>query len=386
MPKQYGRPPASWMSVWLHWRAGQIKDPVTRLGYLRRYAPLSPMRWVLTPARAAILTAVVTVAVVLYWPAITSASKPAAAPRDLRGQARKMKSAPSASVKQQIWIVEQKNGYEIYSNGLRIEAAGAATHTPRRYIPLPRHKPETWRQEPDPNTARRTAPAGIVYHTTESELFPFQPSSNRAIQFAGTKLLEYVRNRKSYHYLIDRFGRVHRVVEEDRVANHAGWSVWADRDWVYVNLNDSFLGVAFEAQTQPQSGEDAVNPAQIHAGRILTDMLRARYDIPAENCTTHGQVSVNPDNMKIGNHTDLGAGFPYAAFGLPDNYRIPPPSMLLFGFAYDSVYWDRIEPELRLSLQAGEKQLQNQALRRPELQRRFRDYIAIWRKQQDNGI
>ena len=131
---------------------------------------------------------------------------------------------------------------------------------------------------------------------------------------------------------------------------------------------------------------EGLNAAQIHAGRILTEMLRARYDIPAENCTTHGQVSVNPDNMKIGNHTDLGAGFPYAAFGLPDNYRIPPPSMLHFGFAYDSVYWDHIEPQLRLSLQAGDKQLQHQALRRSDLHRRYKEYIAIWRKQQEHGI
>ncbi|MBS1828201.1 MAG: N-acetylmuramoyl-L-alanine amidase [Acidobacteria bacterium] len=383
---QQGRPPASWMSVWLHWRAAQIKDPVARLSYLRRYASFAPKAFEVTPARAAIVTAAVTLCAVLYWPSITSASKPTPPSLSRSQAATKSLSASAPPVRQGIWLVEQKNGHEIYSNGLRIEAAGAATHTPRRYLPLPRHKPDTWTSEPGANAPFRTAPIGIVYHTTESELFPFQASSNRILQYAGAKLLEYVRNRKSYHYLIDRFGRVHRVVEEDRVANHAGWSVWADRDWVYVNLNESFLGISFEAQTQPQDGAEGLNAAQIHAGRILTEMLRARYDIPAENCTTHGQVSVNPDNFKIGNHTDLGAGFPYAAFGLPDNYRIPPPSMLHFGFAYDSVYWDRIEPQLRLSLQAGEKQLHQQALRRSDMQRRYREYIAIWRKQQEHGI
>ncbi|MBL8175303.1 MAG: N-acetylmuramoyl-L-alanine amidase [Bryobacterales bacterium] len=385
MAKQHERPPSSWMSVWLHWRASQIKDPVARLGYLRKRAFLAPRQIALTPARAAVATAVVTLSAVLYWPSITSASKPGAS-RDLNGRLRQAQTAPLIASKEKIWLVEQKAGYEIYSNGLRIESAGASTHTPRRFAPLPRNKPETWTQAPNANSARRTAPAGIVYHTTESELFPFQPSANRLIRYAGEKLLEYVRNRKSYHYLIDRFGRVHRVVEEDRIANHAGWSVWADRDWVYVNLNDSFLGVAFEAQTLPEGGDAAINNAQIHAGRILTEMLRARYDIAAENCTTHGQVSVNPDNMKIGNHTDLGAGFPYSAFGLPDNYRLPLPSMMLFGFSYDSVYWDRIEPTLRLSLQAGDKQLQHQSARRHQLQRRYKEYVAIWRKHQDNGI
>lgn len=386
MAKLQSRPPASWISVWLHWRACQIKDPVVRLAYLRHHAFLTPRRVVITPAWAALATAALTLSVVLYWPSITSASKPAAPPRDLQGQPRTAKSTPARLGSQTIWLVEQNGGHEIYSNGLRIEAAGAATHSPRRYVPLARNNPESWGQEPAAHALRRTAPAGIVYHTTESELFPFQPSSNRAIQHAGGKLLEYVRNRKSYHYLIDRFGRVHRVVEEDRVANHAGWSVWADRDWVYVNLNDSFLGVAFEAQTRPEQGEGSVNAAQVHAGRILTEMLRARYNIPAENCTTHGQVSVNPDNMKIGNHTDLAAGFPYLEFGLPDNYRIPPPSMMLFGFTYDSVYWDRIEPRLRETLRAGEAQLHKSTQPKNQMQRRYRDYLGVWRKQQENNI
>ena len=52
--------------------------------------------------------------------------------------------------------------------------------------------------------------------------------------------------------MIDRFGRVFRIVRESDSANHAGNSVWADQHWVYVNLNESFFGVAFEAQTQAE--------------------------------------------------------------------------------------------------------------------------------------
>ena len=58
----------------------------------------------------------------------------------------------------------------------------------------------------------------------------------------GESLLEYVRRKHAYHYLIDRFGRVYRVVAESDTANHAGYSVWADDEWFYVNLNESFLG------------------------------------------------------------------------------------------------------------------------------------------------
>ena len=37
----------------------------------------------------------------------------------------------------------------------------------------------------------------------------------------GESLLEYVRRGRAYHYLIDRFGRVYRVVAESDAANHA---------------------------------------------------------------------------------------------------------------------------------------------------------------------
>ena len=112
--------------------------------------------------------------------------------------------------------------------------------------------------------------------------------------------MEYVSRRRSYHFVIDRFGRVFRIVQESDLANHAGHSVWADQKWIYVNLNESFFGVAFEAQTRHADEPSPLNPAQVHAGRILTDMLRAIYGIPPENCVTHAQVSVNPGNRHAG--------------------------------------------------------------------------------------
>jgi hypothetical protein len=104
---------------------------------------------------------------------------------------------------------------------------------------------------------------------------------------------------------------------------------------VYVNLNTSFLAVAFEAQT---GATEEVTAAQIAAARMLTEMLRSRYSIAAENCVTHAQVSVNPDNMRIGSHTDWASAFPFAALGLPDNYRAPLASLYAFGFEYDELF------------------------------------------------
>ena len=42
-----------------------------------------------------------------------------------------------------------------------------------------------------------------------------------------------------------------------------------------------------------------MNSAQVYAGRVLTEMLRARYGIPVSNCVAHAQVSVNPANPGV---------------------------------------------------------------------------------------
>jgi hypothetical protein len=65
---------------------------------------------------------------------------------------------------------------------------------------------------------------------------------------------------------------------------------------------------------------------------MLTEMLRSRYHIPAANCVTHAQVSVNPANMQVGYHTDWASGFPFEQVGLPDNYAQALPAVWAFGF------------------------------------------------------
>ena len=72
-------------------------------------------------------------------------------------------------------------------------------------------------------------PIGIVYHTSESDLWPLEESFNEKLRDSSQDLLRYLRRNQVYHYLVDRFGRVYRVVEEKDKANHAGMSVWAER-------------------------------------------------------------------------------------------------------------------------------------------------------------
>jgi hypothetical protein len=171
------------------------------------------------------------------------------------------------------------------------------------------------------------------------------------------------------------------VVESDE-AFHAGHSVWADSKSSYVDLNQSFLGVAFEARMQ--ADQAIITEAQLRAARALTEMLRAKYNLPAENCVVHAQVSVNPSNRRIGWHTDWGTGFPFRELGLPDNYQIPNPSLYLFGFEYDPAYTDATGPDVWQGLTAAEDRVREAAAERgvtpaeyrKVLQQRFRDALS----------
>jgi hypothetical protein len=267
---------------------------------------------------------------------------------------RRMLPAPPAPGSNilNVWLVEKTNEFEVYSNGLRVETRLSVANEPRWYSLIARGREAQL-------GPRRSQPAGIVFHTTESDQAPFEPNQNHALQRIGKDLLLYVRNKRAYHFLIDRFGRVHRIVNESDTANHAGFSVWADSRWLYLNLNASFLGVAFEGHTEP--GQAPVNRAQIQAAKVLTEMLRCKYNVPAENCVTHAQVSVNPDNMRIGWHTDWGNNFPFEDLGLPNNYEQPSPPLAVFGFGYDETYMQATGPALWKGLALGEEQVREAA-------------------------
>jgi len=274
----------------------------------------------------------------------------------------------------EIWQVERTDAFETYTNGLRIDNRFSIGNRPRSYLAFPATRPDDLRGD------RRSVPAGIVFHTTESRQAPFEAGENSALKRIGESLLEYVRRKRAYNFLIDRFGRVYRVVRESDAANHAGNSIWSDPDWLYLNLNQSFLAVSFETQTLPGQEEAAVNPAQVRSAAMLTDMLRKRYGIPAGNCVTHAQVSVNPSNLLIGYHIDWASSFPFDQLGLPDNYGLPLPAVSLFGFEYDSNYARRAGTRLYQEAQLAEQVLHDRAAAvnmqvpayRKALQKRYR--------------
>ena len=354
----------------IEWRARRIQDPVERLRYLRRANAVSgPVphgsrahRW-----RAAALVAVVVLI------AVRTASD-ANGHRLASPTASQRMSAPLRPA--EVWLVESNKEYEVFSNGLRIENGLAVSNHPRSFVAFDRRDPELsaglWANDP----------VGIVYHTTESHSSPFEPAQNQALKRQGRALLEYVRDKRAYNFVIDRFGRVHRIVVETDTAFHAGKSVWADAKWVYINLNASFLGISFEGETEDL--KENLTPAQIHAGRILTEMLRTRYHIAAENCVTHAQVSVNPDNMRIGYHTDWAGNFPFHEMGLPDNYALPIPALFLFGYGYDPTFVESTGARLWKGLLLAEERLVEDATvdgrtvaeYKKLLQKRYREKLA----------
>lgn len=339
---------SQWYYRWVEGRAARIADPVERLKYLRRVMPLAysadtrPRIPVWLPVVSALVVAMI---------AIPSNDAPARLlHREIQLPARQAKVVAQG----QVWLVEARDHYEVYSNGLRIETEATV-----------RNEPRVSRRLPDPDldvAAGVERPAGIVFHTTESHIAAFESSNNIRLQRVGQWLRSYVAQNRSYHYLIDRFGRAHRIVRESDAAYHAGVSMWGHGRAVWANLNHCFLGIAFESQTAAGDRmSESVTPAQVHTAGALTAMLRSKYEIDPANCVTHAQVSLNPLNMRIGLHTDWGANFPFGEVGLPDNYEQPLTAIYRFGFVADDVYLAATGPRLRRGVNSAESALREQA-------------------------
>ncbi|HEX8473338.1 MAG TPA: peptidoglycan recognition family protein [Pyrinomonadaceae bacterium] len=256
---------------------------------------------------------------------------------------------------EKVWLVEQKDNYERYSNGGRILTNYETTNHLRGYTVFNRERVVS-------GDAIRREPIGIVYHTSESHLMAFTPDNNDSIETHSRGLLEYVQKNQSYHYVIDRFGQIYRIVRDEHAANHAGNSVWANGQDIYVGLNESFIGVSFETNSQAGSLHEQLTEAQILSGRLLTQILRSRYQIEDANCVTHGLVSVNPQNMLIAFHHDWARNFPFEAMGISDKYKVAPASVSEFGFTYD----DETVNKLGGTLWAGVKTAEEEFKRRVE--------------------
>ena len=250
-----------------------------------------------------------------------------------RGEAVAAIASGAGLTLDKVWLAEQGDGYEFYSNGARVLTEFETKGSGRSF-----YRFELGALEDQPKQDEILSnPVGIVYHVSESDLLPFADKYNSSLKNVSRELLEYARAHKLYNYVIDRFGRTYRIVRDEFAASHAGNSVWSDGRSVYVNLSASFVGICFEGRGAAM-GAEGINEAQIYAARVLTAVLRSRYGIDDANCVTHGLVSVNPSNRLMGYHTDWVSEFPFEALGLSDKYQSELVAISRLGFGYDHAY------------------------------------------------
>ena len=276
----------------------------------------------------------------------------------------------------EVWLVTQEGDEELWSNGLRVVTTFETKGEPRQFFAFPK--------DGAPPVPLGPNPVGIVYHASESDMAPFGAAFNRDILSTTRDLAGWLSRRRIYNYIIDRFGQVYRIVSDDTVAIHAGISIWGDEKRYYLNLNESFIGIAFESQWS-SAGVDAITTAQIQAALSLTDLLRARYGIEDVNCVPHGLVSVSAGKKLIGYHGDWAHNFPFGALGLRDNYQVPPPSITAFGFGYDEDLVSRLGGSLWPGVAAAERELEKRAeserveleVLRARLQRRYHEDVEV---------
>jgi hypothetical protein len=235
-----------------------------------------------------------------------------------------------------VWLADHGDGFEFYSNGARVLTEFETVGRERKFYKFHFTDKAGTKFEP----VMSSKPTGILFHISESDKLPFAYNYNSSLQSVSRALLEYAKNHQLYNYIIDRFGRIYRIVRDEDTANHAGHSLWADSENFYINLNSSFIGVCFEGKSSRGSavGPDGINEAQIYAARILTVVLRSKYGIDDTDCVTHGLVSVNPQNGLLGYHTDWVSQFPFEAIGLGDKYQAEMLAISKFGFNYDQAY------------------------------------------------
>ncbi len=380
-------------------RCRTIRDPVKKLRYVRqsleRYetlderfqaVPLAPVRWALyrltrldraralfssnpngalnapqqrrSPVAPRVRRAANWAAALLVVAAgLALAAYPRSQPPDAaapsRGPVAEHLPATQAGLPPQgVWLVDSGEDFELYSNGLRIDTTYAIAGDPRRYRVF------SVAGEMGPEVFDR--PIGLVFHTSESDIWPLEESFNKKLRDSSQSLLRYLRGRQVYHYLIDRFGQAFRVVEEADRANHAGVSIWKSGERVWLNLNGPTIGVSFE--TRWDAGRALpITQAQLESGRRLTDYLRDKWSIAPDMCVTHGLISVNAQRHLIGHHVDWARGFPFAAYGLPNLYQRTAPAVELFGFDYDEQFLEVMGGDPGPGVRAAEQRLTTEA-------------------------
>jgi hypothetical protein len=89
-----------------------------------------------------------------------------------------------------IWLADRGPGWELYSNGLRIETTYAVTGEPRDYRVHHRD---------DVAADRYSKPAGILFHTSESDLWPLEADFAQQLRRGTAAWLRYLQKQQAYN-------------------------------------------------------------------------------------------------------------------------------------------------------------------------------------------
>ncbi len=90
----------------------------------------------------------------------------------------------------------------------------------------------------------------------------------------------------SCHYLINRNGKILRLVNDTNIAWHAGKSKWGK----YVNLNENSIGIELQNKGH-EFGYQSFSSNQIKSLVKLCKVLKKKYKIKRENFLGHSDIA-----------------------------------------------------------------------------------------------
>ena len=136
-----------------------------------------------------------------------------------------------------------------------------------------------YRSPRNPERRVRKTTELIVLHTTEA---PERSSLNKLC------------DRGEAHYCVTEVGRIYRIVDRDRVAFHAGRSMWNGKE----DADEFSIGIECVGYH-----DKAMGMVQIRAIRDLVKELQKMYKIPDERVVCHSHVAYGaPNKWQKKNH------------------------------------------------------------------------------------
>ena len=122
-------------------------------------------------------------------------------------------------------------------------------------------------------------------------------------EIASIKRLTNPLCKVSCHYLINRKGRIFKMVNDNKIAWHAGKSKWRK----FTNLNKNSIGIELVNRGH-RYGYQKFSKKQIHALIKICLYLKKKYRIDSSNILGHSDIAPNRKQ-------DPGEKFPWAMLG-----------------------------------------------------------------------